>query len=565
MARNSSSATPEVSARQIVLLLVTFAALLLSIGLFFDSGQRSAQSRQWDNKLNDLRDNSSALAHIAINIGYLQGSAIRQPKSAGALPSLINEIDGNIKALRSGAPEEGVPSLPPRAFAQSTRLVNVWHQAVPSIRKLIGQGSGPNAGSNGISAAARNVVEISLNGMEPAISAIRLALKKAEEKNRWFGYAGYGTGAVALITLILFIITFTTDQIRARRQTEAKDARQQQAILTLLDEITDFASGDLTVNVTVSEDFTGAIADSINYTIETLRTLVGTISRTSEEVAAAASRTTKIAHSMSVDSDRQAQKITGVAEEITVSSKQLQEVSTRAQQLSAQAQQSFEVAHGGAATVGRTIQNMTSLRDQIQETSKRIKRLGESSQEIGNIIEFIDDIAEQTNTLSLNAAIQAAMAGEAGRGFAVVAEQVQALAERASAATRQVESLIKTIQADSQEAISSMERSTSNVVSGAKSAEEAGQSLTHVEATSDELSKAITEISLITRTQAENTAHNAEDMTAIRQIAAQTSDLAGQTAQSVGELSSLSERLRESIADFTLPDSAGEAGVSERH
>lgn len=554
MAENPSWSTPEVSARQIVLLLVTFTALLLSIGLFFDSGQRSSQGRQWENELNLLRDNATALARTATNTGNLQGPLIHQQNSEDAFRSLINKIEDNLRKLKSGVPEKGIPALPSGALNSFTDLVKVWHQALPSIRILATQQSGTGEVRNTISKAARNVVTFSLDEMEPAIGAIRSSLKKVDKNNRWFGYAGYGTGAVALIALILFIITFATDQIRARRQTEAKDARQQQAILTLLDEITDLASGDLTINLTVSEDFTGAIADSINYTVETLRTLVGTISRTSEEVATAASRTTRVANSMSVDSDRQAQKITAVADEITVSSKQLQGVSARAEQLSAQAQQAVEVAHGGAATVGRTIQNMTLLRDQIQETSKRIKRLGESSQEIGNIIEFIDDISEQTNTLSLNAAIQAAMAGEAGRGFAVVAEQVQALAERASAATRQVESLIKTIQADSQEAISSMERSTSNVVTGAKSAEEAGQSLARIEVTSNELSGAITEISLITRTQAENTAQIAEEMTEIRQISAQTSDLAGQTAQSVSELSSLSEHLRESIADFTLPD-----------
>lgn len=565
MATNSSSSTPVVSARQVVLLLVTFAALLLSIGLFFGSGQQSTRRQQWDSELSNLQGDVSALARIAINISYFQGSAVGEPRHANILSSLINQIDEKLIKLKSGVPEKGIPSLPPSTSTNSTNLANAWHKALPSVKKLLNQVQGSGAGNNNASLAARNVAEISLNAIEPSISAIRATLKKTEENNRWFEYGGYGTGAIALIALILFIITFTTDQIRARRQTESKDAQQQQAILTLLDEITDLASGDLTVNLTVAEDFTGAIADSINYTIETLRTLVGTINRTSEEVAAAASRTTKVAHSMSVDSDRQAQKITAIADEITGSSRQLQEVSARAEQLSAQAQQSFEVAHGGTTTVSRTIQNMASLRDQIQETSKRIKRLGESSQEIGNIIEFIDDIAEQTNTLSLNAAIQAAMAGEAGRGFAVVAEQVQALAERASAATRQVENLIKTIQADSQEAISSMERSTSNVVAGATSAEEAGQSLARVEAASSELSQAIIEISQITRTHSENATNIAEDMAAIRQIAAQTSDLADQTAQSVGELSSLSEHLRESIRDFTLPDSTGEAQIQEGH
>lgn len=359
----------------------------------------------------------------------------------------------------------------------------------------------------------------------------------------------------------MFIITFLSHQIRARREAEARDHEQQQAILNLLDEITDLANGDLTVNVTVSEDFTGAIADSINYTIQTLRTLVGTINRSSGQVVTATARTSEVARNMSADSDRQAQQITVITDAITDSSQQLQEVSARAERLSAQAQESVDVAHNGAATVGRTIQNMSALREQIQDTAKRIKRLGESSQEIGNIIEFIDDIAEQTNTLALNASIQAAMAGEAGRGFAVVAEQVQALAERAGSATRQVENLVKTIQADSQEAITSMERSTSNVVAGAQSAEEAGQSLTRVENASQELALVISEISVATRAQSERAVRIAQDMQSVRQIAIQTSGLAGQTASAVGEINALSDRLRESVADFTLPAPEDDEGA----
>jgi len=200
-----------------------------------------------------------------------------------------------------------------------------------------------------------------------------------------------------------------------------------------------------------------------------------------------------------------------------------------------------------------TVQTMAALREQIQDTAKRIKRLGESSQEIGNIIEFINDIAEQTNTLALNASIQAAMAGEAGRGFAVVADEVQRLAERAGSATRQIETLVKTIQADTNETIISMERSTGNVIAGAKSAEEAGQALTRIESSSTELARLIQEISGSARSQSVQTTKIAGQMQAIRDIAIQTSGSAGQTASAVGELTTLSEKLRESVAGFKLP------------
>lgn len=361
------------------------------------------------------------------------------------------------------------------------------------------------------------------------------------------------SGGLAIVLLIIFIV-ITVRATRSRLQfAEERDAKQQQAILSLLDEITNLADGDLTVDVTVTEDFTGAIADSINYTVQNMRNLVGTITTTSSEIASAASSTKETAIRMNEASERQAKEITAVTNTIAATSQSMQQVAASAEKLANQAQQSVQVAHNGAETVNRTILGMTSLREQIQDTSKRIKRLGESSQEIGNIIEFINDIAEQTNTLALNASIQAAMAGEAGRGFAVVADEVQRLAERAANATRQVETLVKTIQADTNEAIISMERSTQNVVVGAKSAEEAGQALTKVETSSQELAKLITDISSSARNQSAQATKIAGTMQVIRDIAVQTSGSANRTANAVEELSVLSQKLRESVAGFKLP------------
>jgi twitching motility protein PilJ len=270
----------------------------------------------------------------------------------------------------------------------------------------------------------------------------------------------YVLGALALVALVLLVVFIIADARRRVTDAVERDTRQQKAILELLDEITNLADGDLTVDVTVTEDFTGAIADSINYTVGSMRSLVGTINDTSAELSSAASSTADTARKMNQASERQAKEVANVTTAIVASSQQLEKVAGRAESLAQDAQRSVQVARNGAETVNRTIQNMTSLREQIQDTAKRIKRLGESSQEIGNIIEFINDISEQTNTLALNASIQAAMAGEQGRGFAVVADEVQRLAERAANATRQIENLVKTIQADTTEAIVSMERST---------------------------------------------------------------------------------------------------------
>jgi twitching motility protein PilJ len=361
-----------------------------------------------------------------------------------------------------------------------------------------------------------------------------------------------GAGAVVALIALVFLIIFDA----RRRVTEAvdRDTRQQKAILELLDEITNLADGDLTVDVTVTEDFTGAIADSINYTVGSMRSLVGTINTTSAELSTAASSTADTARKMNQASERQAKEVANVTTAIVASSQQLEKVAGRAESLAQDAQRSVQVARNGAETVNRTIQNMTTLREQIQDTAKRIKRLGESSQEIGNIIEFINDISEQTNTLALNASIQAAMAGEQGRGFAVVADEVQRLAERAANATRQIENLVKTIQADTTEAIVSMERSTANVVAGAKSAEEAGQALTQVEGASNDLARLIQEISAQARGQSAAATKIAGTMQVIRDIAVQTAGSAAQTADAVGGLNALSDKLRQAVSGFKLPE-----------
>jgi len=384
---------------------------------------------------------------------------------------------------------------------------------------------------------------------KPATSSAAQAATTAQTLS-WVGTA---SASAALILLIASVSLRAQAQRQSTAAAVMADHEQQQAILSLLDEITNIADGDLTGELTVTADFTGNIADSLNYTVQTLRNLVGTINNTSVEIAAAASSTTERVERMSVAAEGQAREIVRATQSISLASRSLEAVASRAETLSEQAKGSVNTAHSGAATVGRTIQGMSTLREQIQDTAKRIKRLGESTQEVGNIIEVIDDIAEQTNTLALNASIQAAMAGESGRGFAVVADQVKQLAEQVASATKQIETLIKTIQVDTQEAITSMERSTTNVVSGAKSAEEAGLALTRIEASSQELAKLIQDIAGAARDQSAETTQLANAMQGIREVSIQTSETAHQTAESVSELNVLSGKLRESVAGFKLP------------
>lgn len=364
---------------------------------------------------------------------------------------------------------------------------------------------------------------------------------------------GYIFGALALITLLMLLNKQVRDA-RFRQQTaEAQNKRNQTAILRLLDEIGNLADGDLTAHATVTENITGAIADSINYAVDALRNLVTTINETSVQVSSAAQQTQATAMHLAEASDHQAQQITAASAAINEMAVSIDQVSKNASESAEVAQKSVEMAHRGADTVRRTIQGMDTIREQIQETSKRIKRLGESSQEIGDIVELINDIADQTNILALNAAIQAAMAGEAGRGFAVVADEVQRLAERSSNATKQIEALVKTIQTDTNEAVISMEQSTSNVVNGAKLAVDAGTALEEIEGVSKHLADLIQSISDAARQQAAAAANISDTMNVIQEITTQTSAGTGETAASIGNLADLANELRKSVAGFKLP------------
>jgi twitching motility protein PilJ len=361
------------------------------------------------------------------------------------------------------------------------------------------------------------------------------------------------SGLLALGSIIFLVLSLNRAQRGRFENSMELNNRNQEAIMRLLDEMGSLAEGDLTVKATVTEDMTGAIADSINFAVEQLRSLVQTINDTSVQVASSAQETQATAMHLAEAAEHQAQQINTASTRINEIASSINQVSKNSAESADVAQRSVELSTKGASVVRQTIVGMDSIRGQIQETSKRIKRLGESSQEIGSIVELINDISEQTNILALNAAIQAASAGEAGRGFAVVADEVQRLAERTSNATKRIETLVQTIQADTNEAVSSMEQTTSEVVAGARLAEDAGTALGEIEHVSNTLASLIQGISTAAQQQSAAATDITQTMTTIQSITAQTSEGANQTAESIGNLAQLAADLRRSVADFKLP------------
>lgn len=342
------------------------------------------------------------------------------------------------------------------------------------------------------------------------------------------------------------------DAERQRLSAENDRNLTQQAILRLMNEMGDLADGDLTIRATVSEDITGAIADSVNYTIEELSVLVRRINDAAIRVTAATQAAQRTSNELLDATERQTREIEDVGSTVQRMAQSMTESSARAFESAQVARRSLESARKGADAVENTIRGMNAIREKIQETSKRIKRLGESSQEIGEIVELISDITEQTNVLALNAAIQAASAGEAGRGFTVVAEEVQRLAERSAEATKQITAIVKTIQTDTQDAVGAMENATRDVVEGAQLSDAAGQALAEIGQVSTDAALRIEQISTDTQNQAETAGRVAETMKDILAITEQTTRGTKQTAVSIGQLADLAVELKGSVSGFKV-------------
>jgi len=370
--------------------------------------------------------------------------------------------------------------------------------------------------------------------------------------NRFTSYAMVISGGMVLLLLALLAKVYLNDSTQRAQMAEAVNTSNQQSILNLMNELSELANGDLTIRATVSEDITGAIADSVNFTTDELRKLVVAVSKSAQQVSRATADAGAITKKLLAAAQKQSEEIYQAGDAVELMTTSIKEVDASATRSAEAARQTLAVTTQGTQAVQNSIAGMDGIREQIQETSKRIKRLGESSQEIGEIVDLISDITEQTNVLALNAAIQAASAGEAGRGFSVVAEEVQRLAERSADATKQIGLLVKAIQNDTHDAVAAMETTTQGVVEGAKLADAAGQSLREIEQTTRELVGLVNSISVSTQMQTEMARELADVTKEILQITEQTTDGTNRTNASVSEVQKLATELSSSVSGFKV-------------
>jgi twitching motility protein PilJ len=488
---------------------------------------------------------SSLAERLARGAAEILGADVIDPEVPFLMGKDTNDFRDLVKALEAGSDVIGVSAATGENRARVAKLREAFSVFEENIKPIL-----ENVQKLVSARQAGRALQQGSEQLLSSVEQIQIGFA-AESRNLPLIIAGV-FGLLMLVSLGLMGSLYLVTERKRGMESEQENKRNQEAILRLLNEMGDLADGDLTIRAKVTEDITGAIADSMNYTIDELRALVTGVNNASTQVSAKSQQAQAVSVQLLDAAEKQSREIQATTEQVLSVANTLSTVSTSAEESSKVALRSLAASDKGRLAVQNSISGMNDIREQIQETSKRIKRLGESSQEIGEIVELISDITEQTNVLALNAAIQAASAGEAGRGFSVVAEEVQRLAERSAEATKQIGAIVKTIQADTQDAVAAMEKSTTGVVEGAKLSDAAGQALSEIDSVTTNLASLIQKISSDTQTQAASANKVARNMQDILEINRQTTAGTQQTASSIKELADVASDLKSSVSGFKL-------------
>ena len=436
-----------------------------------------------------------------------------------------------------------------RPLPEMDRIDAVYSQLAEDARNVL-----TNTGDYVEASDLKDEIAVLSGELEDVTDPMLFDLSNAEEMRSDDSRLRLILGGLIALGVVGLIFSIVRHQRRREEVASLRSRRSEDAVIKLLDEMGDLAQGDLTVEAEVTDEITGAIADSVNFAIGEMRVLVSGIKSASTEMAATTEDSEELIAKLLTSNDAQSEEIQNAAQEVEKMSVTMESMSRSALESSERARISAQSAKKGAEAVRNTIVGMNNTRHQIQDTSKRLKRLGESSQQINEIVNLIQDVTEQTNVLSLNASIQAAMAGEAGRGFAVVAEEVQRLADRSARASSEITELVKNIQQDANNAIASMEATTTEVVSGATMADEAGQALDEIEQISQQLLDTIEKVAS-EATEESAVAKTVTDRMNTLKAATEESDLSvSQVAATLGQIRTTVGKLDESVAGFRLPD-----------
>jgi methyl-accepting chemotaxis protein len=412
-----------------------------------------------------------------------------------------------------------------------------------------------------VGGGALGTIHIGLN-----ITQIKLNIRNILLKILYVGVAALVTLSIITIILATIIIRPVRDLMRVAealgsgdlsKKANVKSTDELGQLGTTLNNTIDRLQGLVQteadrVKAEVTADALGSVADAFNLMINGLTALVSQASNVAHEIQSSTGDILLASERMRMGAEQQTNQIQGAAGAVNEMSHTIQRMAENAEAATQASLKATQAAVKGGTSVAETIKGMQRIRAAVQTTGKKIKGLGERSLEIGAIIEVINEIATQTNLLALNAAIEAARAGEQGKGFAVVADEVRKLAERAARATKDITSLIKGIQVETSEAVTVMEEGTREVEEGTKLADQAGAALREIEQIVKQTSGLVTDITNSAANQVKVSESVVHSMDSISKLTQETTVGVRETVETIGRLADLSKRLTDAIGRFKL-------------